>query len=167
MSPGRTRRHWASIVFDWLAGSCLASLFFLLIGVHELGGWFWVFPSVVLSGQAYVMRRHVTWWVWLMASVAGAVSAVLFHWYFIPALGLTVGLFQAACLCRRSLVLALLWPLLAFAGWIAGIFVCHSVAPAMMWPWVLLVMVTTQALVVAPLVVVLERHADIRARRAA
>jgi hypothetical protein len=57
--------------------------------------------------------------------------------------------------------------LLAFAGWIAGIFVCHSVVPAMMWPWGLLVMVTTQALVVAPLVVELERLADVRARRPA
>lgn len=117
----------------WLGGHALipAALFGLgLIAIHvsekadldTTGLAFFALPLILGLFQAVVLRAKVRVWLWPLLTVAGFFGSYLFSWFFIPAMGLTIGLFQSfAFRPRSSLPFAAAWTLSSGAGWLAGL----------------------------------------------
>jgi len=117
----------------WLGGHALAPAAVFSLGLlsnHVLGktdldppgAAFFALPLILGLFQAVILRAKVRVWLWPLLTVAGFFGAYLFSWFFIPAMGLTIGLFQSfAFHPRTSLRFGAAWTLSSGGGWLAGL----------------------------------------------
>ncbi len=161
MSEGAQRRSWILISRDWGIANALAILAYLSFGWLESGYAFSVLPVMIMGAQAFYLRRHVKWWLWLPYSLLGSLLSLVFLMYWYVVLGCTISLAQSLCLGGRPLVALVLWPLLGCVGWLLPAYVyAHLGLPPLGWAASWAFSFGMQSLFLLPAVIFLEKSGE-------
>ncbi len=161
MSEGAQRRSWILISRDWGIANALAILAYLSFGWLESGYAFSVLPVMIMGAQAFYLRRHVKWLLWLPYSLLGSLLSLVFLMYWYVVLGCTISLAQSLCLGGRPLVALVLWPLLGCVGWLLPAYVyAHLGPPPLGWAASWAFSFGMQSLFLLPAVIFLEKSGE-------
>lgn len=165
MSEHSQSRSWGLISRDWIIANALAVLAYLSFGWLESGYAFSVLPVMIMVAQAFCLRRHVKWWLWVPCSLLGSLLSLVFLMYWYVVLGCTVSLAQSVCLGGRRLVALVLWPILGCVGWVLPAYVyVHLGLPPLGWSASWAFSFGVQALFLLPAVILLEKTGDAPSR---
>ena len=160
MSEEPESPSWLRISMLWLLCNGLAILLYLPLAAVEMLLGATLLPLLLTIAQAYCLRRHVNWVLWVAVTYASWLLAGFALWVSFFAVGCVTPLFQAFCLGRRSLFAALLWFLLGSLGWVAAMSLSVRLNyPPFGWWGGMLLSYGIQTLFLLPAMVALERSA--------
>ncbi len=160
MSEEPENPSWIRISMRWLLWNGLAVLLYLSLASVEIIFGAAILPLLLTAAQAYCLRRHVGWVLWVAVTYASWFLAGFALWVSFFAVGCVTPLFQAFCLGRRSLFAALLWFLLGSLGWVAAMSLSVRLNyPPFGWWGGMLLSHGIQTLFLLPAILALERSA--------